>query len=542
MNPKETKKIVIVEANGEEVQVSVSKGDQSFKWLALTLQSRLRENQKSVRGAKTDAGCLVTGLLNNDGDLIDPRDLIAEHAIWVDNIWRCKAQTACVFPSDEWGNPIYNDWVAAAYLTRESNFRWTLEMDSWRNRLDAGQAIQDQGQKGSSSLIQIGEAPDIDTAFELDWSNMHWKWLLLLTEVQKAALRAALNERYELMLAIFRHYCGGGELGHRYGMTTAEYEHLLRMALMDNRPVEDAQAESDNANANANTDAEMQAKQEGGAKGRGKEFESAASTSKAEAGTASAPHAPDLLDLAQLQELAQLTYEKTAPRAVHSLPEVVSEVVVQNKYNSTKSHARWVLMSRSHMVQALVCLAVESEYGPTITDAVTRFIDGPLLQLWQRIVGSYTLYRYLDDETFIDTFLSTYQVVKQAFLSFGTTHPHRGPTMTIDKCIWLFKNSLFIGSALEDKEQEGACALAILNTTFTTFANKSGASKTSVKSIEFEEIVFIEFLETLASVALVSEADSGMGVGKKVRLAFNTIIQLQPPADINGSDISAGRK
>jgi len=533
MNPKETKKTVIVEANGQEMVVSVSKGDQSFKWLALTLQSRLRENQKSIRGPETDAGCLVTGLLNTDGDLIDPRDLIVEHAIWVDNIWRCKAQTARVFPSDEWGNPVYSDWVAAAYLTSETNFRWTLEIDAWRNRLDAGQVLAGQGQRGASSLIQIGDTPDVDTAFELDWGAMHWKWLPSLTEIQRTALRAALNERYELMLAIFRHYCGAGELGQRYGMCTAEYEHLLRMCMMDNRPEEGIQAGQEAAEQARRQENEREEGKDGGSAG------AAPSQAKMKAGTGTGTwteQAP--MGMEHLRTLARLTYEKTAPTAVHSMLEVIpQEPVIQNKYNSNKSNARWVLMSRSHMVQALICLAVESEYGPTIIDAITRFIDGPLLQLWQRIVGSYTLYRYLDDETFIDTFLSTYQVLKQAFLSFGGSHPHRGPTMTIDKCIWLFRNSLFIGSALEDKEQEGACALAILN---STFASCPGGGKT-IKSVEFEEIVFIEFLETLASVALVSEADSGMEVGKKMRLAFNTIIQLQPPVD--GSNGSAdGRK
>jgi len=538
MDQRETKKTVIVEANGENLVVSVSKGDQSFKWLALMLQSRLRENQKNVRGPKTDAGCLVTGLLNNDGDLIDPRDLIAEHAVWEDNVWHCKAQTAGVFPSDEWGNPVYNDWVAAAYLTSEPNYCWKLEMDSWRNRLDAGQAIAGQGQKGASSLIQIGESPDIDTAFELDWSIMHWKWLPSLTEIQKMSLRAALNERYELMLAIFRHYCGAGELGQRYGMTTTEYEHLLRMAMLDNRPEEDIQQ----ADQDAADDQSVKQEEKGDA-GEGKQADEVPTTPKAKAAAATEQATVARPDFEQLRALAQLTFEKTAPTAVHSMLEVDSqESVIANKYNSTKSGARWVLMSRSHMVQALICLAVESEMGPTIIDAVTNFIDGPLLQLWQRIVGNYTLYRFLDDETFIDTFLSTYQVLKQAFLSFGSTHPHRGPTMTVDKCIWLFRNSLFVGSALEDNEQEGACALAILNSTFAPLP-EGGMTVAAMKgSSEFEEIVFIEFLETLASVAMVSEADSGMEVGKKMRMVFNTIIQLQPPANAAVVDAGAATK
>ena len=49
------------------------------------------------------------------------------------------------------------------------------------------------------------------------------------------------------------------------------------------------------------------------------------------------------------------------------------------------------------------------------------------------------------------------------------------------------------------------------------------------KNAEFDEIVFCEFLELLAAVALLSN-DDGDEVGKKIRLAFNTIALIQPPA------------
>ena len=520
MNSKETKKKVIVEANGQEFIINVSQGNQTFKWLALTLQSRLRETQKSIRGAnEPDKGFLVTGLLNKDGDLIDPRDMICEHAIWIDNQWRLRAQTSSIFPSDAWGNPVYNDWAAAAYLTNELNFRWTLEMDSWRMRLNAGEELAGQGPSGSSSLIQIGEAPDIDTAFELDWSIMHWKWLPSLSDILKASLRSALKERYELVLAIFRHYCGAGELGQRYGMTTVEFEHLLQMVMLDNRTAEAKEIGQIDREAALGKDAKA---------GTGKD--SARPEDKDSSASVPVTSTADTrLTTEQLQVLAQLTYEKTAPTAVLSFIESAAQPDVSIKYNSTKSDAKWVLMSRSHMTQALICFAVESEAGATILESVIKFIDGPLLQFWQRIVNNYTLYRYLEDQTFAEAFQSTYQLIKQLFISYGSIHPRRGPTMSIEKCIWLFKNSLFVGSALDDVEQEGACTVAVLQSTFTTHSLVGHVAATKIKlETEFQDIVFIEFLETLASVALVAEADSGMEVGKKMRLAFNTIIQMQP--------------
>jgi len=63
-------------------------------------------------------------------------------------------------------------------------------------------------------------------------------------------------------------------------------------------------------------------------------------------------------------------------------------------------------------------------------------------------------------------------------------------------------------------------------------SNSSSGSGELQSQPKFNELIFSEFLETIASVALISEADSGMEIGKKIRLAFNTIAQLQPPTQI----------
>jgi hypothetical protein len=198
------------------------------------------------------------------------------------------------------------------------------------------------------------------------------------------------------------------------------------------------------------------------------------------------------------------------------------------------------------MVMAFVYLAVHmnTNTGTSILEAITTFVDGALLRLWRKIVTSYTLYQHLDDPTFVEAFSSTYQVLKQTFLSFGNTHPQQGPTMSVDKCIWIFKNSLFLGSSLGDREQDGACATSLLATMILDpAAAASSVRKAGVRArCEFEEVVLIEFLEALASVALVSEHDSGMTVGKKMRLAFNTVAQLQPSPEppVSGGGAGAG--
>ena len=48
-------------------------------------------------------------------------------------------------------------------------------------------------------------------------------------EVEINNIKAALAERYDLILVIFQHYCGAGEIGERYGMSTLEFSHSLRL-------------------------------------------------------------------------------------------------------------------------------------------------------------------------------------------------------------------------------------------------------------------------------------------------------------------------
>jgi hypothetical protein len=137
------------------------------------------------------------------------------------------------------------------------------------------------------------------------------------------------------------------------------------------------------------------------------------------------------------------------------------------------------------------------------------------------------MYKDSEDETFVDAFINTYAVLKQAFLTFGSTEAKEGPTMTQEQVIWLFQNSLFVGSSMTEAEQESSCVKAFRDCQLQSTI-VSGAAQ---QAIDFDKIVFAEFLEVLASVALVSEHDSDMAVGKKMRLAFNTIAQLQPPPE-----------
>ena len=534
---------VIVEFDGQQISVGVQQGKQTFKWLALVLQTRIKELQQgkgSARVGKSDTGYLITGLLNENDELLDPRDCIFEHAVWVDGKWTIKAQTSGTFPSDNWGNPIYNEWTSAAYLNNEDSFRFMMEMDNWRMRLD----LSSNGNNGTSgdntgsgsNLIQIGDAPDVDTAFELDWSSMNWKWLPNLTEIQKGSLRTAMQARYAIVLALFRHYCGAGELGQRYGMTLIEFSHFVHLALRIEKP-------NDNTSNSNNQDQDIvhedgshvsaadgaDAKASGSTVAPGSIAESKAESTEVISARdvpadAKSGGSPQIDTQETVESLLQEAFEMTAPASYVASADSVIQTTTTNtksKYNRTKSDARWILMSRAHMAQALVYIAIQrnnntKDTGAAIIDDVCNLLDGPLIWLWHSFVGSYTMYRNMNDETFVDALVNTYAVLKQAFLTFGSIHPKYGPTMKIEQCVWLFRNSLFVGSSMLDAEQEGACVSACLDSMLRTQTHSS---------LEFKEIIFSEFLEVLSSVALVSEHDSGMEVGKKMRLAFNTIAQ-----------------
>lgn len=600
MEAKAQRKRVIVDVNGEKLTIGVMQGKQTFKWLALVLQTRIKEMMQGKGGArvaKSDTqGALVTGLMNSNNELLDPRDHIYEHAVWYNDEWTIRATTSGSFPSDTWGNPVYNDWTMAAYLNSEDSYRFMLEMDAWRIRLepgiDATNSSGTGGSKGGSHLIQIGEAPDIETAFELDWSAMSWKWLPSLTELQKGSLRNALQERYAVILALFRHYCGAGELGQRYGMTTTEFSHLVHLALhvkpltaQEKQGQEQEQGQGQPEEVNA-ADSKAGASATGGGGGGSIGADSTAAPdaailaeSKTDGQIAEASTAKGSDDKAvpedgdAIEARLHQAYEKTSPSSSSASASASadadadaagggsarggrSEIATspmkaraaaapKSMYNRTKSDARWALMSRAHMAQSLMCMAVDGaqQTGESAQMAICKLFDGPLTSLWNSIVHSYTMYRNMHDHTFVEAFVNTYAVLKQAFLTFGSTHPLHGPRMTAEKCVWLFKNSLFVGSSMLEKEQEGAVVSAFLDSHLCgSTVGATGPYASTSGSIEFPHLVFSEFLEVLASVALVSERDSGMEVGKKMRLAFNTIAQLQPPPEAKNDNDNESKK
>lgn len=120
-------------------------------------------------------------------------------------------------------------WASAAYLSSNYTKKWNEEMKIWRTRVD-----DDQKRAIEANIIHVSDNYDDDdviAAFELDWHTLKWDWLgFILSESQETLLRNILKENYSIILRVFTHYCGLGQVGKRYGLMMVEFGHLLHMA------------------------------------------------------------------------------------------------------------------------------------------------------------------------------------------------------------------------------------------------------------------------------------------------------------------------
>jgi hypothetical protein len=114
---------------------------------------------------------------------------------------------------DAWGNPVFGDWYYAAFVNSTTGKKWITEMEIWRDKLDRDPSLEPSVME--SNLIQIGESfseRDVETAFELDWYQMKWRWLgFSMSEQNMTALKSAFSRNYAILCHLFAHYCGYGQ-------------------------------------------------------------------------------------------------------------------------------------------------------------------------------------------------------------------------------------------------------------------------------------------------------------------------------------------
>ena len=148
---------------------------------------------------------------------------------------------------------------------------------------------------------------------------------------------------------------------------------------------------------------------------------------------------------------------------------------------------------------------------------------------------SYNIYQEFEEDKVFRMFLhDNYYILKRQFLHYShgaviarsRAEEQRAflkqgpPFIDVDKMIQIFKSTLYIGSALSDEEVEGE----IMDTFLRVQLHPRNAN------CEYREAVFVEFLEMIASLGLkvVDAESSGLSEGKRLRMAFNYIVESSP--------------
>ena len=377
---------VKVNVANKELIIKVGDGRQNFKWLAQTLQSRIKEFN-ILRDEYQDEGIIITCLKNIKGELINPIDCIYEH-VNIDNendiiILNINAEIATKYEADQWGFPIINDWQSNAYVRTQHGITWNNEMTAFRDNFQNGNNSNEYQSAAYSNLVQIGEAlseSELSMAYELDWNQMKFTWLEdILTEGQRVLLHDVLQNHYYILYNLFLQYCGIAKVGQRYGLSLIDFRHILHIAriynVLDNPEKVDAiffkiSGESLNSNESSNT--------------------------LIPSGSKSSLNARTVSD-------------------------------------------NWILMSRQEFAQALVYIAIEKKGDDqSISEGVDTFFNGPLLELLKFFKTSYAIYKDNDSADIQEMIKSTHHLVKIVYMSWATFHPVRGAYLMLDDLIKLF--------------------------------------------------------------------------------------------------------
>ena len=196
------KMVVKVLVDDGVMEISVGEATQSFKWLAQVVTNR--------RGLKTDT--VVTGFRNLKGELISPVDKLFEHSLKQELTVRAEC-TASV-QIDEYGDPVFSEWMQAAYVHSAHGSQWHDESSAWRAKLLDTVTAEMEGSADAENhvaLVQIGEFTDkdLDSAFALDWSQVH-----VPPGMHGESVRSLFRRAYGDITRLFIYYCGYGQGTH----------------------------------------------------------------------------------------------------------------------------------------------------------------------------------------------------------------------------------------------------------------------------------------------------------------------------------------
>lgn len=215
--------IINVHVKDKVLEISLGDGDQTFRWLGLVVNARLKSS--GILKKTFEEECrTVQGFTNEEGNTIDPTKRISS---MVDDKANIYAQVTETLKSDEFGNPILTNWMISAYVHSDLGVQYYSAMEAYRERK---QHDEDVEVVTSSSLLYVGDfsLEDITSAFELDWRQLNWEWLGISdSDFEYHDLKTILCQNYGLVCRIFSHYCGVGKVGESYGMNQVEFSHLI---------------------------------------------------------------------------------------------------------------------------------------------------------------------------------------------------------------------------------------------------------------------------------------------------------------------------
>lgn len=362
--------VVRVLVDGQHVDISCGKAQQSFQWLATVVQQRIKQFNL-MRKSLQQESFIVTEIRNQDGELINPQDKVYEHV--GSSGLTVRATVVTNYPVDDWENPKINDWMQVAYIHSKAGYQWATEIEGWRQTLSAATEgdtvsypsssrmpfmphanttssnINKKLLPSQSSLIQIGEhftPQDIETAFNLDWQAMSWRWLpsATFTDTARSRLGVILKENYGLVCNLFVHYAGEGRIGQRYGMTLQEFGHCLHFA----KVIEWKFSEDTVKRVFFATAPEALSNGSSSAIGRNRAVEESKEEKPRNGFAIKRSFAVD-------DDVAAAVQQVTSSSSATTM-------------RQQQQQQRWPLMTRVHFAEALVSMALEERFGSQVHD------------------------------------------------------------------------------------------------------------------------------------------------------------------------------
>lgn len=213
----------------KSLTIELGEGHQSMRWLAQVVSARI-VSTRLLRSTFEEEKQLVIGMTAEDGSAIDPNATIADVLSDGDSI---RAMVTDEVLSDTHGNPVVPVWRQEAFIHSGPGIIFARGHEAWKRNPSRMRTATTPGELGQDSLVFVGELSDADVsaALELDWSMIDWSWAVPSpTEEFMYRLKDSINAHYGVICQIFAFCAGSGRAGQRYGLTLADFKHIVSCA------------------------------------------------------------------------------------------------------------------------------------------------------------------------------------------------------------------------------------------------------------------------------------------------------------------------